>query len=154
MLPRRPSWRCSRVSTGSSYKVMKTAKPPSGVAASTTKEVKTISRRPLRVAGVLRLRIVEETAPINRANKGGDYRVNNPPRWLRIREAAATHESQSGGGAHKITASTHPELVGPLKANVRSGVINPTPPPLTRAEEAPIKPRTRLPTDAGAERTF
>jgi hypothetical protein len=28
------------------------------------------------------------------------------------------------------------------------------PPPLTRAEEAPIKPRTRLPTDAGAERIF
>jgi hypothetical protein len=31
-------------------------------------------------------------------------------------------------GAHKISASTRPELVGPLKANVRSGVINPTPP--------------------------
>jgi hypothetical protein len=36
----------------------------------TTKEVKATSRRPLRVAGVLRLRIVEKMTPINRVNEG------------------------------------------------------------------------------------
>ena len=58
------------MSTGSSYKVMKTAMPPQVLAALTIKEVKTISRRPLRVAGVLRLRIVEKNNRFDHTSVG------------------------------------------------------------------------------------